>query len=1229
MSDLSPYPQKQKIINIPPDIERKYGFDKLFGTVDRTWGVFFRDLQTRNKATGKTFLKLTDTPSSYSAQALELCRVNNSESSIEFATLGSMVSGTTNEIEVSGTTTLTIGLPDDVTITNDLTVGGNELISNSNYLYFNDTNTSIRYVAPNGAPGGLVLTNSSAVWANSSFFAVGDSSSTDITQGFYGGSATGFFRYESDNDWFNFLDKVVLSSLPAGSADYDTFLVADSGLIKSRTGAQLASDIGAATGGPFTDNAAIRGHGGGSALQDSSLLIDDSGNLTVPDAATLSTTTTSPVMTFAAGGDVAFSQKITTAAAYSTFEGTTAPALNPAGAMYSTVALNNTAGSGVGNYGGMIGFGAADSDNARSAIVSKQGGADGDQMGLAFWVHTSGIGSDPLVEALVLGHDTNAQFFGNLTVPDNSTLSTTTTSPVMTFASAGEITIANDLLQTTGYIEQTEISAPAGDPASNKYWLYVKDDGGTSHLYGEDDAGTVHDLQGSGGIPGGAAGDVQYNDGASGFSGSSDYNYDGTDLTLNDGAFILADTTANNMEISAADGTAAVANLTFYPAQGTNETIGMWFIPKGSGGVAGYKSQMLFFETDYRADSANYSLARIYQTGSAFKINTEKGGSGNLRPIIFSVNGTTGINIDTSSRLNLSGGVPVNTILDEDDMASDTVFGLCTQQSIKAYSDTKLDGSGTNNIVSKFSSSKTLTDSTITDAGTDVSITGDFTIGGGDLVIEGSATKNDVLLSAEDGTTTIANLTVYPNSGTNETVGMWFIPRGTGGVAGFRAQMLFFGTDYRTDSTNYELIRVYATGTSYKFRSEKGGTGTIRPIIFGTTAVDCITVDGSAQFQVNSNQIQDSGGSDAMTFDGSGNTTVTGDLTIGDGAAATQTITGDTSASDISITIDGTNDRWQFDDDIFMPTTERIYFRATGQYIYSSDVNTLNIGATAINAETDEFIIGTGTNNDPYLKFYGDTNTGFFSFDEDNDHFKYFDDILINSTEKLWFHTKDEYEIYSDATDLIIQVADTGEAGDAISLRIAGSELVEVSSSGVELGAPGTNYSKYSTTGDLSFNGTARIEMSKITANNITLTAGTSSDSVTDLQTAHDGNFYNATSASATPGIHLEVEFISVEAFNRVEILAIYDASATKSVGIQLYNFSTTAWDTFDACQTAQENVTTASGYIIENHSFWVASDTNYIGTGGDDGDVRVRFYQTMAGDGTQELYVDVVSLYQ
>ena len=53
-----------------------------------------------------------------------------------------------------------------------------------------------------------------------------------------------------------------------------------------------------------------------------------------------------------------------------------------------------------------------------------------------------------------------------------------------------------------------------------------------------------------------------------------------------------------------------------------------------------------------------------------------------------------------------------------------------------------------------------------------------------------------------------------------------------------------------------------------------------------------------------------------------------------------------------------------------------------------------------------------------------------------------------------------------------------------------------------------------------------------ITPNSVTLTAGTSANSVSDLQTPFDGNTYDIQEAAATPGFHLEVTFTGVTTFN-------------------------------------------------------------------------------------------------
>ena len=180
-----------------------------------------------------------------------------------------------------------------------------------------------------------------------------------------------------------------------------------------------------------------------------------------------------------------------------------------------------------------------------------------------------------------------------------------------------------------------------------------------------------------------------------------------------------------------------------------------------------------------------------------------------------------------------------------------------------------------------------------------------------------------------------------------------------------------------------------------------------------------------------------------------------------------------------------------------------------------------------------------------------------------------------------------------------------------------------------------TNYAQF-ISGVLSFFGTARIDWRKITANNITQgngthsgTTGDNSGLVGDITVAHDGNFYHIDEAGADPGLELTVEFVGVTAFNWVNIYASYDGAATHSVQIALYNFNTTTWDCFDAFPTTQAEVATAGEYTLENHNFIVPDDTDYIGTGGDVGDVRVRIRHTMMGNANHDLDLDIVALYQ
>lgn len=178
--------------------------------------------------------------------------------------------------------------------------------------------------------------------------------------------------------------------------------------------------------------------------------------------------------------------------------------------------------------------------------------------------------------------------------------------------------------------------------------------------------------------------------------------------------------------------------------------------------------------------------------------------------------------------------------------------------------------------------------------------------------------------------------------------------------------------------------------------------------------------------------------------------------------------------------------------------------------------------------------------------------------------------------------------------------------------------------SGAKIGDGGiTNYLNVDGDGDLSFAGTARIDWTKITANGVTLGDGppTSGDTVSDLQTANDGNTYTVDEIAANAGQNLIVDFTGVTAFNWVQILGRYAGQGGHSLTIQLEitPFDDSAWHTFHTMidQPANQN--------MQNFSFFVPDDSAYINSGV----VKVRFIHEMAGNANDDWVFDVVALYQ
>jgi hypothetical protein len=107
----------------------------------------------------------------------------------------------------------------------------------------------------------------------------------------------------------------------------------------------------------------------------------------------------------------------------------------------------------------------------------------------------------------------------------------------------------------------------------------------------------------------------------------------------------------------------------------------------------------------------------------------------------------------------------------------------------------------------------------------------------------------------------------------------------------------------------------------------------------------------------------------------------------------------------------GSADKFSFMDDISMSTSESIQFRASGNKIHSSTANQLDITSPTVNIDassnlylkSDSVTFGENAEADVVLNFNAASNDGVLTWMEDEDYFKFSDDILIAEDEKLLF----------------------------------------------------------------------------------------------------------------------------------------------------------------------------------------------------------------------------------
>jgi hypothetical protein len=118
-------------------------------------------------------------------------------------------------------------------------------------------------------------------------------------------------------------------------------------------------------------------------------------------------------------------------------------------------------------------------------------------------------------------------------------------------------------------------------------------------------------------------------------------------------------------------------------------------------------------------------------------------------------------------------------------------------------------------------------------------------------LINTSGTNRSTQLSTSGSSDNLPSISFYPATGTNVGQSFDIIPKGTGYSSGIKTQFGIWGTDFIANQTNYELLLVRATGTSYTFESFKGGTGAHRPILLSAGASNQLWAYTSGNIGIN------------------------------------------------------------------------------------------------------------------------------------------------------------------------------------------------------------------------------------------------------------------------------------------------------------------------------------------------------------------------------------------
>jgi hypothetical protein len=230
--------------------------------------------------------------------------------------------------------------------------------------------------------------------------------------------------------------------------------------------------------------------------------------------------------------------------------------------------------------------------------------------------------------------------------------------------------------------------------------------------------------------------------------------------------------------------------------------------------------------------------------------------SGKQATVTLTTTGTSGASTFVANTLNVPtyslsglGGVPTSRTLTingtTQDLSADRTFTISTGITIGTTAITsgtvgRVLFEGTGNVVQE--SANLFWDNTNGRLGIGTSSPSTtLSVSGIVSIVNSVGTNRSTQLTSGLSSDNFSAVAFYPLTGTNVGQSFQVIPKGTGFSAGIKAQFSIFGTDLIADGTNFEALVVRATGSAFTFSSGKGGTGTIRPMLFSSGFLDGVT----------------------------------------------------------------------------------------------------------------------------------------------------------------------------------------------------------------------------------------------------------------------------------------------------------------------------------------------------------------------------------------------------